>query len=218
MACRRSRKQKARAILETQASCLGCHELDGEGGRLGPSLTLIHRRRSAAYIRAVIENPRGVNPASSMPKPMMPAASLDLITRYLARNASNDPGPDIRPQGARAPYSDAALYRRWCAGCHGPLGKGDGPNARFLPVKPAAHADSAAMSKRPDDSLYDAIAGGGAVMGKSPRMPAFGETLAPSEIRQLVSYIRALCSCAGPAWSRDGAKPPSQMNAFMPPS
>jgi mono/diheme cytochrome c family protein len=84
------------------------------------------------------------------------------------------------------------------------MGKGNGPNARHLPVKPAAHADAAAMSLRPDDSLFDAIAGGGAVMGKSPRMPAFGATLTRAEIRALVAYIRDLCECQGPAWSRDG--------------
>ncbi len=36
------------------------------------------------------------------------------------------------------------------------------------------------MSRRPDDALYDAIAAGGAVMGRSPRMPAFGATLGPT--------------------------------------
>jgi mono/diheme cytochrome c family protein len=63
------------------------------------------------------------------------------------------------------------------------------------------------MSVRSDDALFDAIAGGGAVMGKSARMPAFGATLAPAEIRSLVAYIRTLCACRGPAWSTDGSKP-----------
>src|SRR5258705_13731655 len=84
-------------------------------------------------------------------------------------------------------------------------GNGDGPNARYLPVPPAVHASAARMSLRPDDALFDAIAGGGAIMGKSPRMPAFGATLSPPEIRSLVAYIRALCACQGPAWSRDGS-------------
>jgi mono/diheme cytochrome c family protein len=59
------------------------------------------------------------------------------------------------------------------------------------------------MGKRPDDSLFDAIAGGGAIMGKSPRMPAFAGSLTPAEIRSLVAYIRTLCACSAPAWSRD---------------
>ncbi len=64
------------------------------------------------------------------------------------------------------------------------------------------------MSRRSDDALFDAIAGGGAIMNKSPRMPAFGETLSHGEIQSLVRHIRALCKCAGPAWSTDGPARP----------
>ena len=59
------------------------------------------------------------------------------------------------------------------------------------------------MSARPDDSLFDTIAAGGAVMNRSPRMPAFGATLSAAEIRALVRHIRTLCRCEGPSWSRD---------------
>jgi mono/diheme cytochrome c family protein len=62
------------------------------------------------------------------------------------------------------------------------------------------------MSMRSDDALFDAIGGGGAVMGKSARMPAFGATLSSAEIRALVAYIRALCACRAPAWSVDGSR------------
>ena len=48
--------------------------------------------------------------------------------------------------------------------------------------------------------------GGGAIMNRSARMPAFGGSLAPTQIRALVAHIRSLCRCAGPAWSRDGAR------------
>ena len=58
------------------------------------------------------------------------------------------------------------------------------------------------MSRRSDDMLFDAIAAGGAVLNRSPRMPPFGETLSREEIRGLVRHIRALCRCEGPAWSR----------------
>ncbi len=62
------------------------------------------------------------------------------------------------------------------------------------------------MSLRPDDTLFDAIAAGGYILGKSNRMPAFGQTLSNAEMRGLVRYIRELCRCEGPAWSRDGAR------------
>lgn len=196
-------ERKAVTILRQQASCLGCHELAGEGGRLGPSLSDVGTRRSAAYIRAMIDDPQRVVPGSMMPKSRLDSATKALIANYLARNAAAGPAP-VPGLSNRSPVPDPrSLYIRWCSGCHGPSGGGDGPNARYLPVKPAAHRDAAAMGKRPDDSLYDAIAGGGAIMGKSPRMPAFAGTLTTAEIRSLVGYIRTLCACTAPAWSRD---------------
>jgi mono/diheme cytochrome c family protein len=109
------------------------------------------------------------------------------------------------PAGANRPRDAEQLYAHYCASCHGVRGEGDGFNARYLPVPPAKHASAAAMSVRSDDALYDAIAAGGYVMNRSNRMPAFGRTLTSGEIRALVRYIRRLCGCDGPAWSRDGS-------------
>jgi mono/diheme cytochrome c family protein len=69
-----------------------------------------------------------------------------------------------------------------------------------------AHADAAAMSLRPDDTLYDGIASGGWVLDRSHRMPAFGQALDRDRIRSLVAYIRDLCDCQGPAWAEGGAE------------
>ena len=142
-----------------------------------------------------------------MPRTAMPASTRELITRYLASQAGNadsatpvNAAPSAAANGAP---NGAALYAKWCAACHGETGRGDGPNAANLPVKPAVHSSREAMSARPDDSLFDTIAAGGAVMNRSPRMPAFGGTLSSADIRALVRHIRALCRCEGPAWSRD---------------
>lgn len=198
---------KAVALMREQLPCLGCHELNGEGGRSAPPLTTVGQRRSSVYIAAMILDPQVVVPGSGMPKTAMPASTRESIVRYLSRNAT--PGA---PPGSRAPAAPrgtapvAVTYARWCAACHGEKGGGDGPNARYLTVKPAVHRDAARMSALTDDALYDAIAGGGLVMGRSARMPGFGETLTHTEIRALVAYIRGLCACTGPAWSRDGSR------------
>jgi mono/diheme cytochrome c family protein len=198
--------EKARALLRTQLPCLGCHELDGEGGRVGPSLTTVAERRNAAYIRAIIEDPGRVVPGAAMPKAMIPTTTRDLVIRYLSRNARAGTPPPAAAQGSILLSPSSILYQRWCSSCHGDRGGGDGPNAKYLPVPPAIHSNASRMSARSDDALFDAIAGGGAVMGKSARMPAFGATLAPAEIRSLVAYIRNLCACRGPVWSTDGSR------------
>ena len=65
------------------------------------------------------------------------------------------------------------------------------------------------MSRRSDDRLFDAIYAGGYPLGRSVTMPPYGATLTRSEIWALVRYLRELCQCVGPAWSRDGDRPGS---------
>ncbi len=73
----------------------------------------------------------------------------------------------------------------------------------YISVQPTAGA-SGDMSTRPDDTLFDGIHAGAYILGKSHRMPAFGQRLTSDETRRIVSYMRDLCRCVGPAWSRDG--------------
>lgn len=201
-------REKAKQMLRTQLPCLGCHELDGDGGRSAPSLTTVGERRSAKYIRGMIEDPQATLPGAAMPRHRMPAQVSDLVIRLLSEGAK---GPESMPASAsvsRAAATGPQLYAAWCASCHGPAGRGDGPNAKYLPVKPADHTDGVrTINQRPDDSLYDVIAVGGVPFGRSPRMPAFGSTLNPAEIRSLVAHIRTLCKCEAPVWSRDGNRP-----------
>lgn len=200
---------KAESLLREQLPCLGCHAFGDEGGRLAPDLRTVRERRNAAYIAAMIDAPQRTAPGSLMPRTLMLPATRDAIVSYLQSlpgdgNVAGATAGAASAGAASAPAAStdgAALYAAWCAGCHGVRGKGDGPNARFLPVRPAAHADAATMRERPDDALYDTIAGGGAIMNRSARMPAFGATLSDPQIRALVAYIRALCACTGPSWS-----------------
>ena len=197
--------RKAEVLLSARLPCLGCHTLKGEGGKIGPDLTTVRERRSPAYIAAMVSDPQRVVPGSVMPRTAMPDGERDLVVRYLSALPASAPAPAAPPPAPNAVVAvtdGAALYARWCAACHGPTGKGDGPNASALPVPPAVHSSRDAMSRRSDDALFDTIAGGGAIMNRSPRMPAFGATLSEAQILSLVAYIRTLCSCQGPAWSR----------------
>ena len=238
---------KMEALLETRLDCLGCHALDGRGGRIAPDLAAAAVRLRPAYIRSMLDDPAAHVPGTIMPRSRLPEQQRDALASYLATrpmNAARAPsylspldharlasgaatvdGPDASspvnsPEAAGAgtavgagetaniagPSAGATIYRRRCAVCHGPAGGGDGFNAAFLDARPTAHADSATMAGRPDDTLFDGIAAGGRILGRSARMPAFGASLDPREIRALVAYIRRLCDCTPPAWSTDGAR------------
>ena len=85
------------------------------------------------------------------------------------------------------------MYVMYCSGCHGDSGKGDGPAARSLPVKPADYTDGMVMNQLSDKFLFDIISkGGSAVVGKSPYMPAWGSQLKEKQIREIMGYIRGL--------------------------
>jgi mono/diheme cytochrome c family protein len=74
------------------AGCLGCHMLDGQGGRIAPDLTHVASRRSADSIRKKILDPmssiaKGYEKfAGIMPKSfgtLMNAAQLEALVQYL---------------------------------------------------------------------------------------------------------------------------------------
>lgn len=200
---------QAEAHLRDQLPCLGCHQLAAQGGMTAPTLDGVGARLSASAIRAVITDPQRERPGSVMPRVPMRRETLDLIVRFLAglggREGASGVGRGGIPVIAAPPAGrrdGAGLYATYCAACHGTRGDGDGPNAGSLPVRPTPHSSADYMRHRSDDALYDAIAAGGRIMGRSPLMPPYGETLTPLEIRSLVAHLRELCGCAGPDWSR----------------
>lgn len=207
---------KAKTLLSDKLSCLGCHSLGGQGGKVGPDLALARVRLQPSYIYSMIVNPRAVNPHTIMPRLPLPEATANLVANFLLQQDASAPATDYlsltdypllqfadQTRQAKAPAREQ--YMTHCAVCHGLDGRGTGFNARFLPQAPTAHADAAYMSGRPDDTLYDGIAAGGAILNKSHFMPPWGQTLSPAEIQNLVTYMRTLCQCQGPAWSRDNS-------------
>jgi len=83
----------------------------------------------------------------------------------------------------------AKLYSRYCRGCHGEEGRGDGlvfmPHVNNLTKK-------GYIENLPDDYLVLAINKGGPGIGKSDYMPAWEGTLSQEQVSDLVAFIRSL--------------------------
>lgn len=87
-------------------------------------------------------------------------------------------------------------FQTTCAACHGAEGKGDGVAAQALDPKPRNLNDAAYVSTLSDEHLYKVISEGGAAVGLSPMMAAWGGTLSEQDIWNVVAYLRQdICKC-----------------------
>ena len=76
------------------------------------------------------------------------------------------------------------LFVRYCTGCHGPQGGGDG--YRFLGGPDPANLASPSTSKKPDAELLKTIHDG------KPNMPPWKVRLSEKESRDVLAYVRTL--------------------------
>jgi mono/diheme cytochrome c family protein len=107
------------------------------------------------------------------------------------------PATPGKPREAR---TGAELYDRACATCHGPDGKGSPRAVVGFEVPLPDFSDCAFATGEPDPDWYAVIHEGGQVRALDRHMPAFGDALAPGEIRLAVAHIRTFCD--NPAWPR----------------
>ena len=89
------------------------------------------------------------------------------------------PTPDVLKKGK-------SIYDGKCSKCHGPQGKGDGPDSDK--EHPAANLTESRGSRNPDGVLFYKIWNG----RKEPKMPAFKSELTKDEIWAVVEYAKSL--------------------------
>ena len=118
------------------------------------------------------------------------AAGLTLAALVFAESA-----PKV-PQGALLPRDsvDAATFRgglvfaNYCVTCHGINADGNGRAARLYNPKPA----NLRMSDKNNAYFGLIIAKGGAALGRSEFMPAWGAELTDEQVHDLVEYLRSI--------------------------
>ena len=91
------------------------------------------------------------------------------------------------PTAADAASIDAGktVYQKECVSCHGAAGKGDGPAAKDLQVKPG-DLSAAKLAQETDGELFWKI-----TEGKKP-MPSFSKLLSDDQRWNAVNYVRTL--------------------------
>jgi cytochrome c6 len=91
--------------------------------------------------------------------------------------------PVLLSARTRADDKSAATYKAKCTACHGADGRGDTPAGKSTKVRSFADPE---VVKASDDDLAAIIEKGKA------KMPGYGKSMKPDEIKDMVAYIRSL--------------------------
>jgi cytochrome c oxidase cbb3-type subunit 3 len=201
------------------SSCAMCHGADGMGD--GPLATDLDKQagvsparlNDAAKLQAlgregvkriIIEGGGHGNLSNLMPawgqklSPVMAEDVTDFVMSLPSRTPQT-PSATLEkfvkaPPGS--PEAGKKVFVYYCSGCHGLSGKGDGVYAKTLRARhkvwPRNLTQTSYFAKKTDKELYVAVALGGGHIGKSTMMPAWTVTLTPTQIKDVVSYVRAI--------------------------
>lgn len=75
--------KKTGAELVAQFGCQGCHQIKGEGGKLGPVLDDVVKIKGEAFVLRKLKDPKFNNSASAMPKYPMNKEDMKAIVEFL---------------------------------------------------------------------------------------------------------------------------------------
>ena len=122
--------------------------------------------------------------------------SLSLLVLSCGRGARVPAAPaPAHPNGYELQLG-REVFQRYCAGCHGDRGAGDGFNSFSLDPHPRDLGDPAFQKSKSNADLADAIRRGGAGVGLSVLMPPYGHTLSDRQIAAVVAFVRTLRKAA----------------------
>jgi len=116
-----------------------------------------------------------------------PLRPLELLFLLMMSCLLMIPACVVRGASDSAAERGRVIYLERCVVCHGPQGRGDGPEAPFLSPRPASLI-SAGSSVKSDAEFLAVIANG------KPRsaMPAWKDRLSEEQRREVLAYIRTL--------------------------
>ncbi len=83
----------------------------------------------------------------------------------------------------------ATKYKELCASCHGEKGDGAGPAGAAITPKPTDFTAAANAERLTDEYTYKVIKEGGAAVGRSPMMVAWGGIVSDQELRDVSAHV-----------------------------
>ncbi len=125
------------------------------------------------------------------------AATLLLFAS--CQRAARSPEGVIRPHPSLYEMEiGKQTFQKYCAGCHGDTGQGDGFNSFNLDPHPRDLSDPTFQKSKTNVDLAETIRRGGAGVGLSSLMPPWGHTLDARHVDAVVLYVRSLKRSSAP--------------------
>jgi mono/diheme cytochrome c family protein len=179
--------------LFTEKRCVVCHQVDGVGGVVGPTLDHLRPFRSPIYVAAAMWN-HGPQMAEAMAargiqRPTFTGAELRDLIAFLAPGTGGSPDGPIYVLPGRADNGRRLFAEKRCAECHSVSGEGGrvGPDL-----------GERAVRRSPIDFAAE-------MWNKAPRMLAemrprgiTAPQLRPEEMADLIGYLQSVRYFAGP--------------------
>lgn len=75
---------RGKRLYEDKYGCNGCHNLDGEGGKIGPALDRAGFRLNATWVYRWLKNPQAMDSATRMPALGLNDEDAKAVTMYVA--------------------------------------------------------------------------------------------------------------------------------------
>jgi mono/diheme cytochrome c family protein len=185
--------------LFQQKGCIGCHTVDGKGGKIGPALDDVGLRRAPEWMIQHFRDPQTVSPGTVMPRFGFTEAEARALTDFLVHLRDQKVALSL-PSLMGPVERGRETYRKYgCAGCHGADAKGGvpNPNAKTAEQVPGLIYVADGYTK---DELRTRILKGQreipALEAKRPPpplyMPAWMGTIKDAEVDDLIAYLISL--------------------------
>jgi mono/diheme cytochrome c family protein len=185
--------------LFQQKGCIGCHSVEGNGGKVGPALDDVGLRRTPEWMMQHFRDPQSVTPGTVMPRFGFTETEARALTDFLLHLRDQKFAINL-PSQMLPVERGHSIYRKYgCAGCHGTEAKGGvpNPNAKTAQLVPGLIRVAEGYTK---DELKVRILKGqreipslDATRPPPPLyMPAWADTIKDAEVDDLVAYLISL--------------------------
>lgn len=176
--------------------CVGCHQLGGAGGVVGPPLDHVVTRRNEDWLMSHFRDPSTTSPGSVMPRFGFSDAEAASLILFLHQVHEEGPVTAETTPESRG----AMLYKRYgCRGCHGANGSGGVFNRNSESgeqVPPLLYVKEGYTRDELRDRIRDGVPTVGKLEPEGPAPPlvmaGFGDRLSDGQIDDLISYLFSL--------------------------